>query len=113
MSGATIEWLPSVDVARLDPYQFMAVIGKRVIHPGGRSSSESLFRMAEFAPEHRVLDVGCGVATSAIQIARRFGSQVTAVDISLLMLQRAEANVRAAGVDDSVTVERGDILALA
>jgi cyclopropane fatty-acyl-phospholipid synthase-like methyltransferase len=69
--------------------------------------------MAEFAPEHCVLDVGCGVATSAIQIARRFGSQVTAVDISPLMLQRAEANVRAAGVDDSVTVERGDILALA
>jgi SAM-dependent methyltransferase len=113
MSVAAATRLGSTDVARLDPYQFMAVIGKRVIHPGGRHSSETLFRMAEFTPEHRVLDVGCGVATSAIQIARRFGSQVTAVDISSLMLQRAEANVRASGVGDRVAVERGDILALA
>jgi SAM-dependent methyltransferase len=59
------------------------------------------------------VDVGCGVATSAIEVARRFGSQVTAVDISSLMLQRAEANVRAAGLGDRVTIERGDILALA
>lgn len=112
MSVATTTRLEASDIARLDPYQFMAVIGKRVIHPGGRHSSETLFRMAQFAPGHRVLDVGCGVATSAIQIARRFRAQVTAVDISALMLQRAEANVRAAGVGDRVTVERGDILAL-
>jgi SAM-dependent methyltransferase len=113
MSVAAASRLASPAIARLDPYQFMAVIGKRVIHPGGRHSSETLFRMAEFAPDHRVLDVGCGVATAAIQIARRFGCRVTAVDISPLMLQRAEANVRAAGVGDKVTVERGDILALA
>ncbi len=113
MSVATAPRLPSPDVARLDPYQFMAVIGKRVIHPGGRHSSETLFRMAEFAPDHRVLDVGCGVATSAIQIAQRFGCRVNAVDISPVMLQRAEANVRAAGVGNRVTVERADILALA
>lgn len=113
MSVAATTRLESADVTRLDPYQFMAVIGKRVIHPGGRQSSETLFRMAEFTPEHRVLDVGCGVATSAIHIARRFGSQVTAVDISPLMLQRAEVNVRAAGTGDRVEVEPGDILALA
>jgi ubiquinone/menaquinone biosynthesis C-methylase UbiE len=112
MSVAAAGRLGSTDVARLDPYQFMAVIGKRVIHPGGRHSSETLFRVAEFTAEHRVLDVGCGVGTSAIQIAHRFGSKVTAVDISPLMLQRAEANVRAARVGDRVAVERGDILAL-
>lgn len=113
MSVAAATHLGATDVARLDPYQFMAVIGKRVIHPGGRHSSETLFRIAGFAPEHRVLDVGCGVATSAIEIARRFGSHVTAVDISPLMLQRAETNVRVAGVGDRVAVEGGDILSLA
>jgi SAM-dependent methyltransferase len=112
MSVAAATRLGPTDVARLDPYQFMAVIGKRVIHPGGRQSSETLFRMAKFSSEHRVLDVGCGVATSAIQIARRFGSQVTAVDISPLMLRLAEANVRTAGLGERITVEPGDILAL-
>jgi SAM-dependent methyltransferase len=101
------------DVAHLDPYQFMALIGKRVIHPGGRQSSEALFRLAGCTGDHQVLDVGCGVATSAIAIARRFGAQVTAVDISNLMLERAQANVEAAGLVGRVTVQHGDILELA
>jgi SAM-dependent methyltransferase len=49
------------------------------------------------------------VATTAIEIARRYGAQVTAIDISALMLERARANVTAAGVADKVTVESGDI----
>ncbi len=30
--------LRSGEIERLDPYVFMAVIGKRVIHPGGRAA---------------------------------------------------------------------------
>ena len=113
MSVVTAGRLASTDIARLDPYQFMAVIGKRVIHPGGRHSSEALIAMADFSPDHRVLDVGCGVATTAIEIARRFGSDVTAVDISLLMLQRAQSNVQAAKLAGRIAVENGNILELA
>jgi len=104
--------LAADDIAELDPYRFMAVIGKRVIHPGGRASTESLLARAGITEGSRVLDVGCGVATTAIEIARRFGAQVTAVDISALMLERAADNVRAAGVADRVTVAHGDILGL-
>src|SRR5207244_5985084 len=56
------------------------------------------------------LDVGGGVATTAVEIARRFGATVTAADVSQLMLERASANVRRA--DEQVTVELADILAL-
>jgi SAM-dependent methyltransferase len=59
-----------------------------------------------------VLDVGCGVATTAVEIARRFGAHVTAVDIAPLMLERAEANVVTAHLDGLVIVEHGDILDL-
>jgi ubiquinone/menaquinone biosynthesis C-methylase UbiE len=104
--------LTAADVAALDPYAFMAVIGKRVIHPGGRRSTEALLQRAGFAAGHRVLDVGCGVGTTAIEIARRFGANVTAVDISPPMLDRTRANVRHAHLDENVTVEHGDILAL-
>lgn len=100
-------------VQALDPYALMAVLGKRVIHPGGRRSTEEIFRLAAFAPEQRVLDVGCGVGTTAIEIARRFGAGVTAVDISELMLSRARRNVERAGMGSLVSVERGDILDLA
>jgi SAM-dependent methyltransferase len=112
MHGVTLARLPATDVAQLDPYQFMAVLGKRVIHPGGRTSSEELFRRGDFRSGQPVLDVGCGVGTSAIEIARRYGTQVTAVDISPLMLERARSNVHAARLEDRIAVQRGDILAL-
>jgi len=100
------------EVRELDPYKFMAVIGKRVIHPGGRASTQALLRQAQITSASRVLDVGCGVATTAIEIARRYGARVTAADISPLMLERAQASVQAAGVAGLVTVTPGDILAL-
>jgi SAM-dependent methyltransferase len=101
--------LAATDVVPLDPYKFMAVIGKRVIHPGGRVSTEALLRQAGIGAQSRVLDVGCGVATTAVEIARRFATHVTAVDISALMLERAAANVRASGLAGRVTVREGDI----
>jgi SAM-dependent methyltransferase len=113
MSARTLPRLTGGEIQALDPYAFMAVIGKRVIHPGGRRSTEEVFARADFRPEHRVLDVGCGVGTTAIAVARRFGSRVTAVDIAPLMLRRAQANVRRAGLADRVAVAHGDILALA
>ena len=103
--------LAAREVAALDPYKFMALIGKRVIHPGGRASTAALLGRAGITPTSRVLDVGCGVGTTAIEIAQRYGGRVTAVDISPLMLVRAAANVTAAGVADRVAVEEGDILA--
>jgi SAM-dependent methyltransferase len=90
----------------------MAVIGKRVIHPGGKASTEVLLARAQITASDRVLDVGCGVATTTIEIARRHRAQVTAADISPLMLERAEANAHAAGVAGLVTVTSADILAL-
>jgi SAM-dependent methyltransferase len=104
--------LAATEIAALDPYKFMATIGKRVIHPGGRVSTQAVLARTRITTSSRVLDVGCGVATTAIEIGRRFGAQVIAVDIAPLMLERAEANVRAAKMTGRVTVEPGDICAL-
>jgi SAM-dependent methyltransferase len=112
MESPSITHLTATEVVQLDPYAFLAVLGKRVIHPGGRRSSEELFRLAGFQPEQQVLDVGCGVGTSAIAIAHRFGATVSAVDISPIMLTRARSNVQHAGLTGQVTVTSGDILAL-
>ena len=61
-------------ISDLDPYKFMAVIGERVIHPGGRTSTGALLRRAHITGSSRVLDVGCGMATTVIQIARHHGA---------------------------------------
>src|SRR5438045_526487 len=108
MIASTRSRLSAADIARLDPYALLAVLGKRVIHPGGRQSTETLLARAACQPDQSVLDVGCGVGTTAIACARRYQAQVTAIDISPLMLERTRTQVRAAGVADRVTVEQGD-----
>jgi len=37
--------LTAAEIAGLDPYALMAVLGNRVIHPGGRRSTEELSRL--------------------------------------------------------------------
>lgn len=97
------------DVASLDPYQLMAVLGKRIIHPGGKRSTEELFRLARIETSDRVLEIGCGVGTTAIEIARRFGAMVSAVDVDVRMVAAASANVARAGVAGQVEVHAADI----
>lgn len=102
----------AAEVRQLDPYAFLAVLGKRVIHPGGRASTDRLLDWAQLRPGERVLDIGCGVGTTAIRMAREHDVQVVAADISPLMRQRAERNVRGAGLAGKIAVEDADILAL-
>ena len=100
------------EIAALDPYQLMGVLGKRVIHPGGRRSTEELFDLARIEPGQRVLEVGCGVGTTAIEIARRFRARVSAVDLDERMVKAAARNVNAANLSGEVEVSRADILSL-
>lgn len=104
--------LTETESAAVDGAGLMAALGKKVIHVGGRPSTEQLFELAQIEPGQHVLDAGCGVGSTAIEIASRFGCQVTAIDISPSMVERATVNVRAAGLEDTVTVQQGDILAL-
>lgn len=102
----------AAEVRRLDPYAFLAVLGKRVIHPGGKASTDRLLDWAALKAGERVLDIGCGVATTAVRLARECDVDVMAADISPLMRERAARNVDAAGLTGRVSVEEADILNL-
>jgi len=101
-----------VPLAEADPYLLFGLLGKQVIHPGGRKSTEELLRLAALAPGQKVLDIGCGVGTTAIEMAKRVHVDVIAADISPDMRDRAIANVETAGVREQVSVEAADICAL-
>lgn len=101
-----------VPIAEADPYLLFGLLGKHVIHPGGRQATEELCGLAGFSPGQQVLDIGCGVGTTSIEMAKRYRVTVTAADISADMRDRAMANVRSAGVGDRVAVESADVCAL-
>ncbi|HEV1991711.1 MAG TPA: methyltransferase domain-containing protein [Candidatus Dormibacteraeota bacterium] len=96
-------------MAEADPYILFGLLGKHVIHPGGRRATEELLGYAALAPGQHVLDIGCGVGTTAIEMATRFEATVTAADISRDMRDRAIANARRAGVTHRLSVEAADI----
>ena len=58
MSISTVPQLTVTEVEQHDPYALKAVLGKRVIHPGGRRSTEELLRRADVQPNQQVLDIG-------------------------------------------------------
>lgn len=99
------------EAAITDIVEDVATIGKKVIHIGGRPATEQLLKMARIESDHHVLDAGCGVGTTAIEVASGFECQVTAVDISPDLVNRAQRNVDAK-VGDAVTVKQGDVLDL-
>ena len=107
-----MERLSADEMQALDPYAFLAVLGKRVIHPGGRASTDRLLEWAAIERGQRVLDIGCGVGTTAIRLAKDHGAQVVAADIAALMRDRALRNITAAGLTGRVSVEPADITAL-
>jgi ubiquinone/menaquinone biosynthesis C-methylase UbiE len=104
--------LSSAQVHALDPYAFLAVLGKRVIHPGGRASTDKLLTWADLKAGERVLDIGCGVGTTAVRLVREHDARVVAADLSPLMRERASRAVDAAGLVDRVDVAEADILDL-
>jgi SAM-dependent methyltransferase len=109
-SEAGMKRLSAEQMAALDPDAFLAVLGKRVIHPGGRLHRPAA-GLGGSRLGDRVLDIGCGVGTTALRIARQTGATVVAADISPLMRERAIRNVGKAGAEN-VTVETADILDL-
>ena len=65
-------------------------------------------------PGETGLDVGCGLAHLAIELARDVapGGRIVALDSSEHMVGEAAARVAAAGLADAVTVRQGDATAL-
>lgn len=112
MSAEFPRELTPLEAGVTDGVATLADIGMKVLHPGGRRSTERLFDMAQFEAGHKVLDAGCGVGTTAIEIAKRFGCQVTAIDINPVLVQHAQNNVNDAGLAGRVMAEQGDIVHL-
>jgi hypothetical protein len=57
MAISSITHLTSAKVAELDPYAFLVVIGKRVIHAGGhRSSPFEMMTLAGFVSDEGVVN---------------------------------------------------------
>ncbi len=76
-------------------------------HPGGAKLTRQLANSALVSPKSRVLDVACGIGTSARTIAADFGASVTGCDFSDLNLKRAATSASAAQLEPQTQFVRG------
>jgi len=60
------------------------------------------------APDARVLDVATGTAAVAVEIARRYGCQVTGIDQSEAMLSEGRRSVLREGLTDRIELRQGE-----
>lgn len=92
--------------------RMVASLGKTMIHPGGRATTDFMFEAGQFGPDQEVLEVGCAVGTTAVRLATETGCRVSAIDIDPVLVDRARRAVSRAGCADLVRVEQGDALSL-
>ncbi|WP_040950012.1 class I SAM-dependent methyltransferase [Gorillibacterium massiliense] len=73
-------------------------LGEASAHPGGFKATAALLKKRRLPKGSHVLEVGCGAGRTACFLARQ-GYQVTAVDQSADMLEKAQRRAAKAGLD--------------
>lgn len=102
----------SINLQTAPGHQVMAAAGKKILRPGGRGATEQLFQWAEFQPGETVLELAASFGYSAIALAQRYGVRVVGVERNAESVARAQANIKAAGLEEQVKVIEGDIFHL-
>jgi arsenite methyltransferase len=77
-------------------------------HPGGLRLTERLGEKLALGPGMRVLDVASGKGETAIFLARRFGCEVTGIDLGQENVRQAQARAGDSGVGHLVRFKHGD-----
>ncbi|MBD3414701.1 MAG: methyltransferase domain-containing protein [Candidatus Aminicenantes bacterium] len=92
-------------------FEFQAAWGLTK-HMGGLEASRELIEACGISKDSYVLDVGSGVGITACILAEEYGCQVMGVDLSEMMVKRAQDRARRKKVEDLVEFRIGDAQAL-
>ena len=72
-------------------------------HLGGLQATDTLIEGCNISGGERVLEIGCGVGATAVYLAKEYGCQVTGVDLSERMIERARERAEAQKVQHLTT----------
>jgi cyclopropane fatty-acyl-phospholipid synthase-like methyltransferase len=102
----------TLNFATAPGHQVLAAAGKKILRPGGKAATEQLFTWANFQPGETVLELAASFGESAIQMAQRFNVRVVGIEKNPDSVAKARKNIKAAGLEDRVTIIEGDIFQL-
>jgi SAM-dependent methyltransferase len=76
------------------------------------STARALGLMTDLPPAPAILDIACGPGMQTLELARRSGGHVTALDLHAPFVAQAGSRARAAGLADRVALVRASMTAL-
>ncbi len=68
-----------------------------------------MLRLAEVQPEETVYDLGCGDARILVLAAQKYGARGVGVELDAEVFALARDNVRRQGLEDRITLVRGNL----
>ena len=71
-------------------------------HMGGLKATEELIELCYIDKGKYVLDVGCGIGTTACYLTKKYGCRVVGVDISEKMIDWSNERAKREGIEDRV-----------
>jgi len=77
-------------------------------HLGGQKATRELVELCHIDRSKSLLVIGCGIGSSLVYIARHFGCQITAIDISEGMLARAEEQIKKHRLEGKIILKVAD-----
>ena len=92
--------------------RYESVYGEDFVSPGGSVLAREMIAGLGLPPRARVLDIGCGLGGSAFVMAREFGLLADGIDLSKNMIDLALCKLAGYGLEDRVSLDRGDCLEL-
>lgn len=100
-AGKDLHYLRPADLGVLEDF-----------HTSGRIATSQLAELAEISSHDAVLDAGCGIGGTARFLADQYGCKVTAIDLTDEYCETARWLNRLVGLDDRISVHRGDVTEL-
>jgi ubiquinone/menaquinone biosynthesis C-methylase UbiE len=91
-------------------YDFVGQLADTIpgIHMGGQDATRTLLEMCKIDATKRILDVGCGAGHTACLIAEQYGAHVYGIDISEVMIAKANERAGRMGLTDRVEFRTAD-----
>jgi SAM-dependent methyltransferase len=99
--GKTISTVTVDDLAPVDEF-----------HIGGRQASEHFLDQFTLSPDHRILDVGCGLGGPARFVASRYRCRVDGIDLTPEYVQTGQTICQWVGLGDRISLHQGSALSM-
>lgn len=93
-------------------HTFLAQLGKKRLRPGGIVATNWLIDKGHFSKDKRVLEVGCNMCTTSIELVQKFQCHIEGLDLNNAALEKGRQNISKHQLDDYIHLTQANAASL-